>query len=114
MLIRSQVLSVNNCQVLQFKMDREEDIVVLLWNFLQLLDNGKQREHWVHPINQKRDIRGFIDELRAYPEKFFNYCRMSISTFDYVLQAIEGKIQKQNTNYRKCISAEERLLITLR
>ena len=66
----------------------EEEIVILLWNFLQLLDYGKDRKLWVHPINQNRDIIGFIVELIADPVKFYNYCRMSIATFDYVLELI--------------------------
>ena len=70
----------------------------LLWNFLHLLDYGKGRKLWVHPINQNRYIIGFIAELRADPAKFYNYCRMSRATFDYVLELIRDRIQKQNTN----------------
>ena len=84
-----------------------------MWHFLQLFNYGKDRKLWVHPINQNRDIIGFIAELRADPAKFYNYCRMSIATFDYVLELIRDMIQKQNTNYRKSIIQEERRLITL-
>lgn len=94
--------------------DEEVSTAILLWNFLEVLDIGTRREQWVHPINLKRDIRGFIDELRADPSKFYNYCRMKIATFDYILDLIKNKIEKQNTNYRKSISPEERLFITLR
>lgn len=94
--------------------EEEEETIMLLWSFLQLLDSGVNRNIWVHPINQKRNLKGFIDELKADPSKFFNYCRMKVSTFDYILQVISPKIQKQNTKFRNPITPEERLLITLR
>jgi hypothetical protein len=95
-------------------MDDEEETVLMLWNFLQLLDTKINREVWVHPINQKRNLTGFIAELRLDPAKFYNYCRMTMSTFDYILCEIQGKILKQNTKWREAITPEERLLITLR
>ena len=48
----------------------EEETVILLWNFLQLLDYGKERKLWVHPINQNTDIIGIIGKIRADPAKF--------------------------------------------
>lgn len=39
-----------------------------------------------------------IGELRAYPVKFYNYCRTAVTTFDYVLLLISENIQNQNTN----------------
>lgn len=53
----------------------------MLWNFLQLLDSKRNREVWVHPINQKINLTGFIAELRLDHAKFYNYCRMTMSTF---------------------------------
>jgi predicted GTPase len=52
-------------------------------------------------------------QLREYEDKFAEYLRMSAKTFDLLLNKIEDKIQKQDTNYRVCISTEERL-VTLR
>lgn len=97
-------------------MDRQTETTLLLWQFLELLDkeNQKEKRFWVHPINQKRNIPDFIRELRNDPDKFYNYCRMSMETFDELLNLVEDRIKKQNTNYRRCISAEERLIITLR
>ena len=48
-------------------------------------------------------------QLREYEDKFAEYLRMSTKTFD-LLNKIEDKIQKQDTNYRACISPEERLV----
>ena len=52
-------------------------------------------------------------QLREYEDKFAEYLRTSAKTFDLLLNKIEDKIQKQDTNYRVCISPEERL-VTLR
>lgn len=59
-------------------MDKEVEVNILLWQFLEFLElaNEKQNRFWVHPINQKRNNSGFIRELRNDPEKFYNYCRL--------------------------------------
>jgi len=45
----------------------------------------------VHPLNSNRNEKGefcnLYNDLRKDPEKFFNYTRMSISTFDYIFTA---------------------------
>lgn len=94
--------------------DEEEETMLMLWNVLQLIDKGPSRKHWVHPLNQTRNIEGFLQELRSDTAKFHNYLRMKISTFDYVLDLIKPKVERQNTTFRKVVTAEERLLITLR
>lgn len=53
-------------------------------------------------------------DARKYEEKFFEYLRMSIKTFDLVLDTVKSNICKQETNFRLPISAEERLVITVR
>lgn len=97
-------------------MDKEVEVSILLWQFLEFLEfqNEKQNSFWVHPINQKRNISGFIDGLKNDSEKFYNYCRTNISTFYELLSLVEDIIKKLNTNFRRCIPAEERLLITIR
>jgi len=80
-----------------------------------LLQDGK--DHWVNPIFADREKNGefhtLFKELLKQPPKFFQYTRMSPDTFFYILGAIREDIEKVS-NFRKCISAEERLLITLR
>ncbi|KAG8313148.1 hypothetical protein J6590_010241 [Homalodisca vitripennis] len=75
----------------------------------------RNRSVWIHPVVvQKRNILGHFNtlflELRVDEEKFFNYFRMSVSTFDEVLQ----KISPQDTNMRNCIKPAEMLAVTLR
>lgn len=72
----------------------------------------------VHEINKNREISGeffnLYEELKFYPTKFFEYTRMPVSTFDYILNKISPKITREDTNFRKSISPEEKLFITLR
>ncbi|KAF0713787.1 protein ANTAGONIST OF LIKE HETEROCHROMATIN PROTEIN 1-like [Aphis craccivora] len=46
--------------------------------------------------------------------KFENFCRMSASDFEYILNKIGPVITKLDTNLRKAIPAQERFAITLR
>lgn len=83
------------------------------------LDPPKQdRRYWVHPINSNREEFGqfdaFYDSIRRYPDKFFEYFRMSITSFDELLRKLRPHITKQTTPFRNPISAEQRLTITLR
>jgi len=43
-----------------------------------------KRRYWVHPINLKRPQEGQfnVNLLRAHPEEFFKYYRMSVESFD--------------------------------
>ncbi|KAF9810187.1 hypothetical protein SFRURICE_017411 [Spodoptera frugiperda] len=48
-----------------------------------------------------------------YEKRFFNYMRMSTNTFNLLLDTIKPKITGTGNNYRKCIPAEEKLVITI-
>ncbi|XP_029342534.1 uncharacterized protein LOC107884642 isoform X2 [Acyrthosiphon pisum] len=56
----------------------------------------------------------FFENIRQYPDKFFEYYRMWISSFDELLKTLRPHITKNTTEFRNPISAEERLTITLR
>ncbi|KAJ8915449.1 hypothetical protein NQ315_003212, partial [Exocentrus adspersus] len=79
---------------------------------------NKKRRYWVHPLNTRRIRHSQFyllrAKLRAHPDNFFDYYRMSIKTFDELLDKVRDKIKKQNTWMRVSIDAEERLTITLR
>ena len=53
-------------------------------------------------------------ELRKDDSKFFNYTRMSVESFDQLLQLIRNEIEGRNTNFRQNIRSEEKLMVTLR
>jgi len=73
---------------------------------------------WVHEINKHRETEGefhtLFNKLQKHPDKFFEYCRMDENTFNLILDAIRERIQKLDTNFRKPISPEERLFLTIR
>ena len=72
----------------------------------------------MHPYCREACTKGeffvMYPDLCKYPEKFFRTYRMSITQFDNLLHLLRPVIEKQITNYRETISAEERLVITLR
>jgi len=71
-----------------------------------------------HDIFQSRyqlgEFHRLCNELRKDSTKFFEYCRMTPSAFDYILQALRLHISHISTNFQKTISVEERLFVTLR
>lgn len=77
-----------------------------------------KRLYWVHPIiQQKAEFGGFIPlyhVLREYEDKFVDYLRMKISTYDKLLSAIENKIRHEDTKMRESIPPFIRLAVTLR
>lgn len=97
-------------------MDDEELLAIAF-----LLSQRKQklkRRYWIHPLNTKRiqQSQFYIlhPQLRAHPEKFFDYYRMSITSFNGLFNLIQADIKKRDTHLRLAISPEERLAITLR
>lgn len=56
-----------------------------------------------------------LEDLNREPSgKFQNFCRMSATDFEYLLNKLGPIIMKQNTNMRKAIPVQERLAVTLR
>lgn len=98
---------------------RKRRIALLLEGdpFIECLLKSK-RKYGVHPINRYRKAYGefhhLYKQLRKYPERFFQYLRMSINTFDLLLNKIKTSIGKKTTNFGKPISTEERLVVTIR
>ncbi|XP_039747675.1 protein ALP1-like [Pararge aegeria] len=78
----------------------------------------KQRQYWMHPFNKERLLSGHhvttFKILKSYDLKFRSCYRMSYSTFCELLSIVKPELTRRNTVMRQCISAEERLTITLR
>lgn len=55
-----------------------------------------------------------FEDLCEHPEKFFQYYRMTKSSFDELLGIVGPSITYSDTKWRKCIPPEERLSVTLR
>jgi len=78
----------------------------------------KKRFMWVHPLNQIRLTEGEhikIDRMHAsYPDKFFQYTRLSPVLFDKLVAATSMQLSKEDTTFREAIPVRVRLYITLR
>ncbi|CAI6374002.1 unnamed protein product [Macrosiphum euphorbiae] len=78
----------------------------------------KKRRYWVHPFTDSRLTCGIFytsfNNLRENDEKFFNYFRMSVKSFDELAAKISTKIKSQDTCMRLSIPPLEMLAVTLR
>ena len=90
--------------------------LMLMYAYIMMQD--PVREFWVHPLNVERVTKGefyrlYLDQ-RHFPDKFYSNYRMSTFQFDEILEEIAVLIKKKDTNFRKAITPEEKLCITLR
>lgn len=78
----------------------------------------RQRNHWIHPILHDRFTHGcfvtLYPNLRKHDHKFFNYFRMSIASFDELMDIVKDDLEAREDSIRDSISPEEKLVITLR
>ncbi|XP_072380701.1 uncharacterized protein [Diabrotica undecimpunctata] len=97
-------------------MSSDEDLMCWLLLENNVLKTRRRKRTWIHKCNEDRSSGEFnktFQTLRNYPDKFKEYHRMSIETFYYILEGIEDNISGQS-NFRECISPEEKLNITIR
>ena len=78
----------------------------------------RRRRYWVHPILKNRTTQGAwntcMSEMREhFPDKHRQTFRMDTECFAEILTAIRDRITKKDTFFRKAISAEQRLAVTL-
>ncbi|MEQ2250339.1 hypothetical protein ILYODFUR_039055 [Ilyodon furcidens] len=73
---------------------------------------------WIHEILQGREQFGeyhhLLRELRLDDGRFQWYFRLSRTQFKDLLSRVGRQTRLQDTNYRRCITAAERLSICLR
>ena len=62
---------------------------------------------------EKASSTDYVDQ-QQFPEKFFENYHMSAHQFDEILYKIDALIWKKDTNFRKVITPEEKLALTLR
>ena len=76
------------------------------------------RELWVHLLNELCEEKGefytLYPDLRHFPTRFFQMYRMSVSKFDKLLAELSPELLKKEINFRKTISPEHQLVLTLR
>lgn len=94
--------------------------VVLLAIALEEDENvpRKKRKQWTDDLWLKRcqigEFHTLHCDLRFNPRKFYDYYRMDIEKYENLVNLLRPQIQKQNTNFRCSISAEERVSICLK
>jgi hypothetical protein len=95
----------------------EEQVLLLENLLLKVLLLEDERSYWVNRIFDEREKCGefhtWIPMLLEQAQNFFQYYRMGSYTFWYIIHNIRPHIEKQS-NFRKCISPEERLAVTLK
>lgn len=78
----------------------------------------QNRRWWIHPIISERSIRGkFVTlyrKLQMHPEKYLEYYRMSLNSFNCLLSAVKNQLERTNTVMRESIGVDEKISITLR
>jgi hypothetical protein len=86
-----------------------------------LYRRGKRRRnrlHWVHPeIKKKEEFGAFytlFGKLRDDANKFLNYFRTSVSSFDEMHRRLKESLQRRNSNMRNCIQPVEMLAVAIR
>jgi hypothetical protein len=94
-------------------------IGVLGFKFLKKRRKRKKRSCWSRKWLLRRDVLGvsntLLKELASEDiESYKNWMRMDQATFHQLLEKVRPYIAKSNTNMRDCISAEDRLAVTLR
>lgn len=104
--------------------DSEEEDDEMMIHFddemdLLLLHAASNRSTNAHPINKKRiefgEYHHLYPDLRKDPGRFFEYMRMSPSTFDYVCDTLRPHITKNWCNFHtRPIVTEERVMLTVR
>ena len=86
-----------------------------LWRRRRL--KRREREFWEHSIVATRTLEGayytLYGTLQLDWRKFFNYFRMSTSTFDYIVDRLAPHLERQNT-MRESICPRQILAVTLR
>lgn len=79
----------------------------------------QRRTMWVQELYLERDESGFFKSFEMIfrsnrPDRFKDFVRMDPDDFDFLLERVRPFIEKQDTRFRKSISAAERLTVTLR
>lgn len=101
-------------------MESDSDDEILLDNFaLKFLLLRRNRKCNVHDVNKKRKELGeyyqLFKELKNHPDRLFDYIRMDLTTFNYILENVSPQISVNWTNFNRTpIGVEERLVITIR
>ena len=79
-------------------------------------ENTKTRKTILDTSNFSCKIFGrkLFEKLKSHDPKFFNYFRMSVSTFVFLVMRLSDRIRGQDTAMRACVPPKEMLAVTIR
>lgn len=85
----------------------------------KIFKRKQMKRFWTRGIFRDRKLHSeyynlYLDLRENDREFHYRYLRMSKERFDHLLSLVRDKITKKDTRLRKAITAEERLVITLR
>jgi hypothetical protein len=96
-----------------------DEEMFLLYHINNITKKRKRnRKMWVRDVFLHREQLGefhhYVPQLRNDVIRFQNYYRMSENCYRMLLQKVSKCINIGHTNYRKTISIDERLTVTMR
>jgi hypothetical protein len=80
---------------------------------LEVCEQKKTVDASASGIKNRWRIFKLCKKLREFPDKFREYYRIVITTFDYILDSVKDDLQGYS-NFRKCTEAEEKPTVALR
>ena len=90
----------------------KRNLLVLLYLWRKY--KNRERQYWIHPILAVRYVEGsFYTLFEKLKGKFFNYFRMSVSTFEFPVMRLSDRIKGQVTPMRACVPPKEMLAVTI-
>ena len=109
---------IDNMTVALMMSSEEDDTIVLIAAVIARRRRRKRKRLWIHPyLRYNADTHStFIvsQQLQMHPQKFQNFYRMEKETFNKLVGLMKPLMQFEDTNFRRAITVEERLLIFLR
>lgn len=93
----------------------DEDILVA-YVYLRYKKRQKRRI-WAYPyysLHINHSLFILSRDLNQDPAKFHRFYRMSVETFQELVELMKPSIKRQDINYQKAVSVEERFLIAIK
>lgn len=73
----------------------------------------KRRKYWVHPLNidsqDDNTFNLFFDNIKKYPEIFLNFYRMSISSFEELVDKVRHRLSQKKYNISKFNNSRKKI-----